>query len=300
MALSELPANKAILLNNATCPYCGIELTRDNDTKEHVIGRRFVPKGSLNGQWNLIIRACSKCNSIKSDLENDISAITLASRVWFSSTDTDKSIMREVQRKVESSISRKTGKPVKHSQEELNFETPFSPGGTIRLNLVAPPQLDDHRLFELARMQMMAFFYFITFNQESNKGGFWPEGFHPISEVTHDDWGNSHQKAFMHAVQPWEPHWIGNTADGFFKSLIRKHPHEECWSWALEWNRNYRLVGFFGAREPAQAIVNTFPPPEMVNIPTGNKRSLRIRKNIRLEEHEDLLFVWDDSECDNR
>ena len=42
-----------------------------------MIGRRFVPKGKLNNQWNLIVRVCIKCNNKKSDLEDDISAISM-------------------------------------------------------------------------------------------------------------------------------------------------------------------------------------------------------------------------------
>ncbi len=166
---------------------------------------------------------------------------------------------------------------MKHSQEELNFEVPFGPGATFKFNCVSPPQIDSFRLFELARMQMMAFFYFITFNHVTKKGGFWLGGFHPLSEAHHSDWGNALQKAFMDAVVAWEPRWIGNTAGGFFKSIIRRHPHEKYWAWALEWNKNYRLIGFFGDREPAQALVNSFPTLEMTAIPTIDGSTLRFR-----------------------
>ena len=55
--LTELSVEKPILLDNITCVYCGNELTPQTVTKEHVVGRRFVPKGSLNQQWNLIVCA---------------------------------------------------------------------------------------------------------------------------------------------------------------------------------------------------------------------------------------------------
>ncbi|MDP2962036.1 MAG: hypothetical protein Q8N54_04700 [Sulfurimicrobium sp.] len=98
----------------------------------------------------------------------------------------------------------------------------------------------------------------------------------------------------MHAVAAWEPRWVGTSANGFFKSIIRRHPYEECWSWALEWNKNYRLIGFFGAREPAQAIVNTFPTQEAATIPTGDKSTLRLRQDSQLPDKDDFLFVWND------
>jgi hypothetical protein len=52
-------------------------LTEESATDEHVIGRRFVPKNTMFGQWNVILRACRECNTAKSELENDISAITM-------------------------------------------------------------------------------------------------------------------------------------------------------------------------------------------------------------------------------
>jgi len=290
--LSELPTNRVTLLKNLTCPYCGVELTQDNHNEEHVIGRKFIPKGFLNGQWNLILRACKKCNLDKSELENDISAITLAGRIWFDSYEVEKSIVNEAHRKIKGSKSKLTGKLVMDSQVEKTMTVPFFNGGTITSKLVSAPQIESSRLFELAKMQMMAFFYFITFNDETKKGGFWQDGFHPVSKAHHADWGNIEYKAFMHTVVTWEPCWVVITADGFFKSIIRRHPYEECWSWALEWNKNYRLIGFFGVREPAQIIVNTFPSLEMMSVQTGEKSSLRFRKHTKLDEKDDLLFVW--------
>src|SRR5438067_12808695 len=76
-SLNSWPHNRAIVLKNETCVYCGSELTAGNCTKEHVIGRKFVPKGKLHEEWNLIVRACTSCNHTKSDLEDDISAISL-------------------------------------------------------------------------------------------------------------------------------------------------------------------------------------------------------------------------------
>ena len=288
----ELPVNKAILLDNMTCPYCGVELNNDNKTKEHVIGRRFVPKGKLDGQWNLILMACGECNTAKSFLENDISAITLAGRMWFDTSGYEKPALDEVRRKIKNSTSRKTGKPVERSQEELSFSASLGQGATIKVGLVAPPQFDSARAFDLACMQMMAFFYFITYEYEVKKGGYWPEGFYPVSMVPHDDWGNLLQKAFMQSVVDWEPRWIGHTAGGYFKSIIRRHPSEDCWSWALEWNNNYRLVGFFGGLEPVRTIVNSFPEPDMTTLPTGTGMTVRFRENTGLDEEKDILFVW--------
>ncbi|HQZ38321.1 MAG TPA: hypothetical protein PLH72_04715 [Vicinamibacterales bacterium] len=57
------------VLKNATCPYCGDGVPGRDGTKEHVIGKRFVPRSALDGSWNLILRACQRCNRRKAALE---------------------------------------------------------------------------------------------------------------------------------------------------------------------------------------------------------------------------------------
>jgi Zn-dependent oligopeptidase len=76
----------------------------------------------------------------------------------------------------------------------LNIEGYFAPGVTFKLNSVAPPQVNNDRVYELTRMKMMAFFYFITFNKKTKRGGFWTDGFYPLSEAHHGDWGNFYTK----------------------------------------------------------------------------------------------------------
>ena len=77
-AVLQAPSNRAIVLRNLTCPYCGDRFDPETSAaKEHVIGRRFVPRGCFAGQWNLILNACERCNRNKGDLEDDISIITM-------------------------------------------------------------------------------------------------------------------------------------------------------------------------------------------------------------------------------
>src|SRR5712671_7028860 len=108
-ALKELPANKALRLDNRTCLYCGADPTVDSPhTVEHVVGRRFVPKGSLHQSWALIGNACATCNGVKADLEDDISAITLQPSLG--ERHTDPMLDAEATRKSANSISRRTRK----------------------------------------------------------------------------------------------------------------------------------------------------------------------------------------------
>lgn len=123
--LTPHPANQAIRLRNVICPYCGCDLTSANTTKEHVVGRRFVPKGKLNGHWNLIVDACGPCNNRKADLENDISAITLHSEHGEAHPDYDDDAKADARRKAANAISRRTKKPVKDSHESMKLDAPL-------------------------------------------------------------------------------------------------------------------------------------------------------------------------------
>lgn len=144
-------------LKNVTCPYCAAPLDPDTRTKEHVIGRRFVPKGSTENRWNLILWACSACNNKKSDLEDDIAAITMYFHTTGPAATEDPTARAEALRRGPKSGSRKTGKPVADSHAALESTSQLGPV-EMTFGFVAPPQIDDTRAYELARMQMLGFF----------------------------------------------------------------------------------------------------------------------------------------------
>jgi len=290
--LKNLPPTLPVILDNETCVYCGVALSSDIESKEHVIGRRFVPKGKLNGQWNLIVKACKECNGKKSDLENDISAITMQTDAWGRHATEDQILETEALRKAQNSISRRTGKAVKDSSETIKIKVPFAPGVKFNFELTSPPQTASERVFELARLQLMAFFYFVTYNRQTKRGGFWLGGYYPLLEAVQSDWGNSTHMHFMKAVVDWEPRFLGVGADGFFKVIIRRHPSEVCWSWGLEWNQKYRIVGFFGEENPVRDVANTFPPLEVKTLAQDSNSFIKHRVEKGLDEDDDLLFHW--------
>src|SRR5271154_4986865 len=109
-SLKDWPTDKPIILDNSTCVYCGTTLEADNTTREHVVGRKFVPKGTLDRQWSLIVQACRACNEAKADLEDDISAVTMQPDVLGRHASQDDLLIRESVRKAGGSVSRWTGK----------------------------------------------------------------------------------------------------------------------------------------------------------------------------------------------
>ena len=282
--LTTLPSNRAIRLNNVSCAYCGIELTNDTKNREHVIGGRFVPQGKLVACWNLIINVCRTCNEIKADLEDDISAITMQPDSFGIFGHDDVLATLDAARKSKNSYSRRTRKPVMCSQEQMKVNMPFGQGASISFQFQCPPQIDRPRLFLLARMQLMGFFYWITFQENTMQGHYWPGGFYPLIYANRSDWGNSALTTFADAVADWAPRVVAATADGFYKIIIKRHPQAACWSWAIEWNHAVRVIGFFGDDETHQILVAGLPKPEMKLISSTPDSTLRYRRETPLAD----------------
>jgi|SRR5579859_8129525 len=287
--LEVLSTHEPILLNNETCVYCASLLGKPMTTKEHVIGRRFVPRGTLAGQWNLILRACRSCNRRKSDLEDDLSAITMQPDMWGQFADHDPVLALEAIRKARSA-SRRTRKQVKDSSESRIITASLGPNGTMGLTFISPPQTDRQRVFELSRFHLTAFFYWITYNDQTKRGGYWPGTFLPVAEAVKSDWGNPTHRAFMKTVLDWTPRLVAVGANGFFRVAIRRHPSAICWSWALEWNHKHRIIGFFGEQAQAEAVFANFPQPQTHIIAQSANECLRVREEIALSQEEDQLF----------
>ncbi|MBK8595315.1 MAG: HNH endonuclease [Holophagales bacterium] len=287
--LHHLPPNRVLRLANASCLYCGSQF-RDDDTREHVVGRRFVPKGSLAGCWNVIANACRSCNNAKSALEDDISAITMAPDAAGQHPVSDAYFIEEAQRKGRRSVSRTTGRPVVVSHEELSLKVPVGPGLDATVGLVMPPQLDQDRAFALARYHVGAFFYCITYQDASATGGFWLGDYIHFWLAAKADWGNARLVSFMKAVDSWLPRFHAVTASGNFKAMIRRDPRATLWAWALEWNQNYRLVGFLGDFDRAKALTDGFAAPPFLPPMRLQNGWIRLRQEVPLDAVSDTLF----------
>lgn len=289
--MEQLPTKRPTQIYNPHCAYCSDLLDAHNRDREHVIGRRFIPRGKFDGAWNLILNACKACNGKKSNLEDDISAITLQPPLG-GPMHNDPVAASEAIRKAKKSISRRTSRPVVESHHEFNIKMPFMSGaGTATFELIAPPQFDEDRAYELAYYQVAGFFFWITYNEERKRGYNWPGDFMPISRSPKSDWGNPLFLRFAESVCEWSPRVLGNTADGYFKVALRKHYEKELWSWALEWNRSFRLIGFVGDFEAASTICETFPNVQSELVFDDGKTRIRSRQETSINEgDDDLLF----------
>lgn len=283
------PPDRAVILHNETCPYCGIALTRETRTKEHVVGRRFVPRGTLHQHWNLIVWACEPCNRRKAELEDDLSAISMQPDPWGEHARDDVRLRKEAVRKAKTK-SRRSGKPVKDSQEQFSISQKFG-GAEFTFNFTSAPQADEHRIVELARMQVMAFFYWITIQEGEVNGRFWPGKFFPLQPVLRSDWGNDELMFFVAETKDWDWRVHAVTADGYFKLAIKKHPDRLNWSFAVEWNESYRIVGFFGDTDWLHEIRDRVPQQAMETIYARGDEVLRQRREVPLPSEDDMLFA---------
>ncbi len=280
---------RPLRLDNRSCIYCGRDFGDDvRRTKEHVIGRKFVPKGSIKANdWNLIVWACERCNNKKSDLEGEISAITLQPSIGTAHPDKTLGLLAEG--KASKAKSHKTGKTVGESRETFNLTNSLAPNASITFGFVGPPQLVPDRVLALAEAQIQAFFYYLTYDESRGRGSFLPGGISWSTFALKDDWGNPQFLAFASLTEGWSGRVSGNAAEHYFRIVIKRDPSGiELWSFALEWNQNYRIIGFFGDKRSAAERVAGLPSFEWRRL----DGTTRVREETPLGSSEDVLFTY--------
>jgi hypothetical protein len=288
-SLIEYPANKAHRLHNINCVYCRNTLDKASLTKEHVIGRKFVPKGMLDGQWNMIANACMACNSHKSDLEDDISAITMQPDATGRHVSNDEILSQEAIRKGKGAFSQMTGKAVRDSHQTITL-TAEQPGFKMSFGLIAPPQIGSERVARLAYYHVTGFFFMQTYKEETKIGGC-PFGvFCPVIEADRADWGNDVMVWFMRETKDWDIRLHAITAQEYFKIEFRKTDNDLL-AWAVEWNQKKRCVGFWGQEADIEAILKKKPVMKRQHISGDTQNGLFARMEKALDPNEDILFV---------
>jgi hypothetical protein len=283
-----------VRVDNIACAFCGKSFDAQvRPTEDHLIGRKFVPRGSLAAQWNLIVNACQACNAEKCALENDISAISMRPDPRF---NLHPLLLQEARRK-ETAKSQRTGKAVRDSVEETIVTGRIAPGVTFSFNLVCAPQAEQRRIFRLAQFHIEALFYWITYNRTARRGGFIPGDFFRVGFVARGDWGNAQMIGFQRLIADWplRVHAVG--AESFFRAIIRRCPGDgpPVWAWALEWNHNFRVIGFMGDETTARAEFNNLPALEKVLVERGmdperGPFETWARSEVAIPEADDKLF----------
>jgi hypothetical protein len=275
--------------SNQYCLYCHRPVCTGDvvSNKEHLIGRSFIPDGSLSdGAFNFIFRACVECNTEKAELERHISSVSL----FTSLGRVDENLSALAKRKASTDFHPiQKGKLVKDASTEQSIELAR---GNLRINfgLVGPPQLDPSYVKLLAFRHIQGFFSLITSEDPTVAEGtrllmedhWWFGGSYP-----HSDWGNVRIKEMAQRVKTWETPLNIETANGFFKIVIRCAPSTNGpWFWALEWNKSWRVFGGIFDIHNFPTEFSNLPIPERMQVAQGRT----IYKNVRIEDYEDNLF----------
>lgn len=296
--IRHLRSDRPTRLSNTTCPYCSRDITkRTVRNLEHVIGRRFVPKGTMAGSWNLHLWACRTCNAEKAGLESDVSSVTLH-QLDFSPVDGDEDgafIRSEAARKgqVRSPV---TGRFVAESRTSNTITGRIGPMD-VAFNLVGPPQLEPDRTLKLAAMHVRGLAH-LPFFDAVTRTGHPPTNIVLSVECLREDWGNPRALAFQKATTEWATTFVlPAAAHGFFRAAIRRRPGARpIWSWALEWNRAYRVMGFLGhdmeeLKAESDALPNlAWDQRLLTSDPVRGRVEVRIRTEKPLNEAADRLF----------
>ena len=283
-----LPTDRTISIANGWCAYCSRPLTARTRTRDHLLARRFVPQGTLLNSFNIGLWACGNCNTRKSRLEDDISAITMQPNVDGIYARDDDRLRRTAERKARGSISADTGIHVARSRPKLNVNLPFGLAST-NIEFTGAARIDDARAEQLAWLQVQGIFYFQTFRRELGRGRLLQrQNFHMACIASRADWGNPRMRAFMSAATA-EPQFHATLADGYFRAWLRARA-DGLLAWAVEWNESYRCVGFWGDPAVCQAAIAALPELEVEFVAGDTTNGLAFRIETALPDDEDDLF----------
>lgn len=176
------------------------------------------------------------------------------------------------------------------SNEAVKIKSSYG-AAELAFNFVAPPQVDENRLFLLARYHFGGFFYWITYQHDEQRGYFVPGDFWPVAAANKRDWGNERIQWFTKLWEQWDIRVHAITADGFFKFVMRRHPDDKkIWGWALEWNQNTRIIGLAGDTSEMARIMKDAPTLNSELVYNTEKDWLRIRVEKPADPASDKLF----------
>ncbi len=271
--------------SNACCVYCGIFLRGTNpleSDKEHLIARNFVPKGTMNGAFNFLFRVCRACNARKAFAERHVSSVTLFSSPGrLEDTKVDEIAIRKGKGDFHPN---KHGVLIEDAHEHMSLTTLFG-STSIKFGIACPPQLNIDMAKEVAFRHIQGLFALICTEDylDPPKMCLLPQNqFIWFGSYTHNDWGNPQAVEIANRVCDWDCLASIESAQGYFKAIIRCG--DEGWFWALEWNRQLRLLG--GINKARMNLFEGLPSEGWASIPQG-----RIRRNVPLDTKDDHLFA---------
>jgi hypothetical protein len=145
---------------------------------------------------------------------------------------------------------------------------------------------------------MFAALHTFLFDSATNDAAGVPGTIMLVAECWRGDWGNRRTSAYQTSTSQWLTSIVvPETAQGFFRAAIRRRPSlPPVWSWALEWNRAYRTMGFLGNDpDELRTLADALPNIEwdhqwQTQDPVHGRIESRARTETQILESEDTLF----------
>ncbi|MDO8329097.1 MAG: hypothetical protein Q7T36_01335 [Fluviicoccus sp.] len=289
--------NQAVSKSNQYCLYCGRLVgvgATISSNKEHLVGREFVPTGAFGDGtlFNFIFRACEDCNNEKSNIERHISTVSL----YNSPARRDSQIYNDIANRKAANdyYPNKQGVLIKDSDDNLTIAGGFG-RSNITFGLSSPPQVEPTYFELLAFRHIQGIFSLITSHNPLTATGttlLSHDFFHFFGLYNHADWGNPHLIEIMSRVCKFPCYANIETANGFFKVIIRKRSADDGeWFWALEWNKSYRVIGAIANINDNPAVFRNLPALVWKELGIQDGATTRIREETPLNEEQDILFV---------
>ncbi|HED54462.1 MAG TPA: hypothetical protein ENJ00_09735 [Phycisphaerales bacterium] len=98
-------------------------------------------------------------------------------------------------------------------------------------------------------------------------------------------------KAFQAMLSIWQHRVYAIGADGYFKMVLRRSPDERpLWAWAVEWNMNYRVIGFVGEPAAMQDAFRSLPALDSRVVEKTPECTTYVREERGIEPDADRMF----------
>jgi hypothetical protein len=172
--------------SNQHCLYCGSHVGKNSaiaSDEEHLVGRNFVPKGTMENAFNFSFRACRPCNARKAELERHVSSITLLNSP---SVASDGIARRAAERKAVGDTHPETRAKMGEAIARQTAEFSFGPA-TFSFGLSGPSPAAKNYIPELASYHIQALFTLVATpeNRTSKMSGSCPSTGSGSSTATH-------------------------------------------------------------------------------------------------------------------
>ena len=259
--------------SNQHCLYCGVFVGADavvDSDEEHLVGRRFVPKGSMNKAFNFSFRACRRCNGEKANLERHVSSVTL---LGSPSVSVDENARRSAERKAAGDIHPETGMKMGEAIERQTVEFKFG-AATFSFGVSGPSPAAKDSVPLLASFHIQALFSLVTQpgNPAVGEVRLLPlDQFHVFGSYPHADWGNPQLVEVTRRVASWPCRVAIKSGDGHFLACLRRN-EGNGWFWALEWNKSLRIVGGINLPDETTPLFEDLPMLDWKPLPDGSGR----------------------------